>query len=106
MTIPGDFEGAQGDPAPRADAIGQWTRVVTDPAGLDWVKAMLELDAEADGTDPEELSLARGAVRQSMLPSPAWPAAGYARVRPVPCAGMREYELKGPRSDLTLPGRW
>jgi len=48
VTISGDFEGAQGDPALGVDAIGQWTSVVTDPVELDWVKEMLELNAEAD----------------------------------------------------------
>ncbi len=42
VTMPGDFEGAEGDPAPGVDAIQQWTSVVLHP--------MLALNAAGDET--------------------------------------------------------
>jgi hypothetical protein len=44
-TIPGDFEGSEGDPAPDGDVIRQWASVVTDAGELRWVKEMLALNA-------------------------------------------------------------
>ncbi len=50
VTIPGDFEGAKGDPVPGADAIQQWTSVVLHPAELTWLREMLALNAAGDET--------------------------------------------------------
>lgn len=50
VTIPGDFEGAEGDPAPGADAIQQWTSVVLHPVELTWLREMLALNAASDET--------------------------------------------------------
>jgi hypothetical protein len=44
-TIPGDFEGSEGDPAPDGDVIRQWASGVTDAGELRWVKEMLALNA-------------------------------------------------------------
>ena len=49
-TIPGDFEGAEGDPVPGADAIQQWTSVVLHPVELTWLREMLALNAAGDET--------------------------------------------------------
>ncbi|MGH3221422.1 MAG: hypothetical protein ACRDPY_22465 [Streptosporangiaceae bacterium] len=46
VTIPGDFEGAEGDPAPGIDAIQQWTSVVLHPVELTWLREMLALNNE------------------------------------------------------------
>jgi len=54
VTVPGDFEGAQGDPSPGVDVIKQWTSGVAHPAELHWVKEMLELNEKADDADPEK----------------------------------------------------
>jgi hypothetical protein len=48
VTIPGDFEGSEGDPTPGDDVIRQWASVVTDAGELRWVKEMLALNAAAD----------------------------------------------------------
>ncbi|HEY6315151.1 MAG TPA: hypothetical protein VIY52_30710 [Streptosporangiaceae bacterium] len=45
VTIPGGFEGAEGDPGPGEDVILQWTSVVTDPGELHWAKEMLVMNA-------------------------------------------------------------
>ena len=50
VTIPGDFEGAEGDPVPGADAIQQWTSVVLHPVELTWLREMLALNAAGDET--------------------------------------------------------
>jgi hypothetical protein len=50
MTIPGDFEGSEGDPAPGDEVIRQWTSVVTGAGELDWVREMLVLNT-AGGAD-------------------------------------------------------
>src|SRR5439155_13160406 len=44
VTIPGDFEGAEGDPVPGVDAIQQWTSVVLHPVELTWLREMLALN--------------------------------------------------------------
>ena len=48
VTVPGGFEGAEGDPAPGEDIIRQWTSVVTDAGELRWLKEMLALNAAGD----------------------------------------------------------
>jgi hypothetical protein len=48
VTVPGGFEGAEGDPAPGGDVVQQWTSVVTDAGELRWVKEVLALNAAAD----------------------------------------------------------
>src|SRR4029453_16463174 len=48
VTVPGGFEGAEGDPAPGEDVIRQWTSVVTDAGELRWLKEMLALNAAGD----------------------------------------------------------
>jgi hypothetical protein len=50
VTIPGDFEGAEGDRAPDVDAIGQWASVVLHPVELTWLREMLALNAAGDET--------------------------------------------------------
>jgi hypothetical protein len=50
VTIPGGFEGAQGDPAPGIDVIGQWTSVVLNPGELTWLREALVLN-DAAGQD-------------------------------------------------------
>lgn len=47
VTIPAGFEGAQGDPAPGIDVIGQWTSVVLHPGELTWLREALALNAAA-----------------------------------------------------------
>ncbi len=53
VTLPGDFEGAEGDPVPGSDAIRQWTSVVTDPAELTWLREVLALNAAGDDQDDD-----------------------------------------------------
>lgn len=45
VTIPGGFEGSEGDPSPGDDVIRQWTSMVADAGELGWVKEMLALNA-------------------------------------------------------------
>jgi hypothetical protein len=53
VTMPGGFEGAEGDPAPGEDAISQWTSVVTGPEELTWLAEALAMDTM--GTeDPDD----------------------------------------------------
>jgi hypothetical protein len=47
-TMPGDFEGAEGDPVPGTDAISQWTSVVTEPAELTWLREAIALNAAGE----------------------------------------------------------
>lgn len=51
--LPGDFEGAEGDPVPGDDAISQWTSVVTEPAELTWLREVLALNAAGDHQDDD-----------------------------------------------------
>jgi hypothetical protein len=51
VTTPGGFERAEGDPAPGADAISQWTSVVTDTAELTWLREVLAVNAAGDQGD-------------------------------------------------------
>ena len=53
VTMPGGFEGAEGDPAPRDDAISQWTSVVTEPAELTWLREVLALNAADNHQDDD-----------------------------------------------------
>ena len=48
VTLPGGFEGAEGDPTAGEDVIDQWTSVVTTPGELDWLRQMLALNASDD----------------------------------------------------------
>jgi len=54
VTTPGGFEGAEGDPEPGEDAIGQWTSVVTGPEELTWLAGALAvntMDTDGQGGD-------------------------------------------------------
>jgi len=48
VTLPGDFEGAEGDPVAGEDVIEQWTSVVITPDELTWLRQMLALNASED----------------------------------------------------------
>jgi hypothetical protein len=50
VTVPGDFQGAQGDPAPGAEAIRQWTSVVLHAVELTWLREMLALNSAGEET--------------------------------------------------------
>lgn len=52
VTVPGGFEGAQGDPAAGADVIAQWTSVVLHPGEPTWLREAQVLNAAA-GQDLE-----------------------------------------------------
>jgi hypothetical protein len=52
VTIPGDFEGAEGDPTAGVDVIDQWTSVAVQAGELTWLRETLTLNAaEADVDD-------------------------------------------------------
>lgn len=52
VTIPGDFEGAEGDPTAGVDVIDQWTSVAVQVGELTWLRETLTLNAaEADVDD-------------------------------------------------------
>jgi hypothetical protein len=75
VTMPGGFEGAEGDPEPGGDAISQWTSVVTGPEELTWLAGALAMDAM--GTeDPDEGPGLTGPGRQTR---------GCAHIRAVTC---------------------
>lgn len=61
VTMPGDFEGAAGDPTEQVDVIAQWTTVVLADDELTWIREAIALDYEeyADDVDdePEPLTL-------------------------------------------------
>ncbi|HEY5855306.1 MAG TPA: hypothetical protein VIW24_14945 [Aldersonia sp.] len=52
-TIPGGYEGAEGDPTAGIDAIRQWTSVVHHPNELTWLRESLTLNAAADQESDE-----------------------------------------------------
>ncbi len=50
VTVPGAFEGAEGDPIPGTDAVEQWTSVVAQADELTWLREAIALNA-ADNDD-------------------------------------------------------
>ncbi len=54
VTLPGDFEGAEGDPEPGEDAITQWTSVALDAGELVWLREVLALNAAGDDDTGED----------------------------------------------------
>ncbi len=55
VTLPGDFEGAEGDPTQGEEAIVQWTSVVLHADELEWLREVLALNAAHDDEDDEDL---------------------------------------------------
>lgn len=54
VTVPGDFEGAIGDPTEHLDVITQWTTVVLTDEELVWIREAIALNAEGSGGDLDD----------------------------------------------------
>jgi len=54
VTLPGDFEGAEGDPIEGEQAIVQWTTVVLHEDELTWLREVLALNSAHDEDDHDE----------------------------------------------------
>ncbi|MGH3450642.1 MAG: hypothetical protein ACRDQW_07900 [Haloechinothrix sp.] len=54
ITLPGEYDGATGDPEEGVDAIAQWTSAVVDAGELVWVREALELNAADDHDDADD----------------------------------------------------
>lgn len=54
VTLPGDFEGAEGDPD-EDQAITQWTTMVLHSDELGWLREALALNTEHDASDEDDL---------------------------------------------------
>jgi hypothetical protein len=55
VTLPGDFEGATGDPTEQVDVIAQWTTVVLSAEELVWIREAIALNADDSGEDVDDL---------------------------------------------------